>query len=60
MYRNTQEQLLDDTLISFFISLLYPLIIYFIPGFFRIPALKDEKQDSEYKYKFSKLIQFIV
>ena len=60
VYRNTQEQLLDDTLISFFISLLYPLIIYFIPGFFRIPALKDEKQDSEYKYKFSKLIQFIV
>ena len=46
VYENTQSQLLDDTLISFFISLLYPLFIYLIPGCFRIPALKDIKQDS--------------
>ena len=60
VYKNTQIQLLKDTIISFAVSLVYPLILYFIPGFFRIPALRDIKQKSGCKYKFSKLIQFLL
>ena len=60
VYKNTQIQLLKDTLISFCCSLLYPFIIFFLPGLFRIPAIKDEKKDSKYQYKFSKFVQFCV
>ena len=44
IYKNTQLFLLEDTLISFGLSLLYPFVIYLIPGFFRIPALSDPKK----------------
>ena len=53
IYRNTQYHLLKDTLVSFGLSLLYPLGIYLIPGIFRIPALNNRKK--EYLYKFSKI-----
>ena len=58
IYRNTQLHLLKDTLISFGLSLIYPLFIYLLPGLFRIPALSDKKKSSECLYKFSKLLQF--
>ena len=57
VYKNTQIQLIADTLLSFSISLLYPLILYFIPGLFRIPSLKNS---NECKYRISKIIQLIV
>ena len=57
IYRNTQYHLLIDTLISFGLSLLYPLGIYLIPGFFRIHSLSDPKINREYLYKFSKILQ---
>ena len=44
-------------MLSFSISLLYPLILYFIPGLFRIPSLKNS---NECKYRISKIIQLIV
>ena len=59
IYKNTQYHLLEDTLISFGLSQLYPFGIYLIPGFFRIPALSDPKKKKEYLYKFSKIIQMI-
>ena len=40
LYKNTQLILLKDTLISFSLSLLYPLIIYLLPAFLRISLLK--------------------
>ena len=57
IYRNTQYHLIEDTLISFGFSLLYPLVIYLIPGFLRIPSLYNYKKKKEYLYKFSKILQ---
>jgi hypothetical protein len=59
IYRNTQMHLLKDTLISFGLSLLYPFIIYLLPGIFRIPALSDPKAKRKLLYNFSKLLQLI-
>ena len=44
IYRNTQNHLLKDTLISFGLSLIYLFGFYLFPGFFRIPALSDIKK----------------
>ena len=59
VYNNTQFLLLEDTLLSFGLSLFYPFVIFLIPGIFRIPALADPQKKSEYKYKFSKFFHFL-
>jgi hypothetical protein len=59
VYINTQYILIKDTLISFGLSMLYPFVIYLIPGLFRIPALKDEKKNKECLYKTSIIIAYI-
>ena len=59
IYRNTQLQLLKDTLISFGLSLIYPFGIYLIPGLFRIPALSNAKNKRICIYKTSLFIQII-
>ena len=57
VYENTQIHLIKDTLISFGLSMVYPLGIYLIPGIFRILSLKSDKREA--MYKFSKIIQLI-
>ena len=57
IYRNTQIHLLKDTIISFALSLTYPLGLYLLPGIFRIYSLKKENKRNI--YLFSKLLQFI-
>ena len=57
VYKNTQIHLIKDTLISFSTTLMYPFILYLLPGIFRIPALKSKKGDKLFLYKFSKFIQ---
>ena len=59
VYRNTQFLLLEDTLVSFGLSLIYPFFIFLIPGIFRIPALKDPQKKSEYMYRFSKVFHLL-
>jgi len=59
VYRNTQMHLIKDFLISFGISLLYPLGVYFIPGIFRICSLRSKQKDKKCCYDFSKLFQMI-
>ena len=59
VYINNQYHLIEDTLISFIISLLYPLGIYLLPGCFRIPALSKGKKGGKYLYNLSKIIQII-
>ena len=56
VYVNTQVLLLKDTIISFFISLLYPFIINLIPGILRNMALKKE---NKYLFIISRLIALI-
>ena len=65
IYENTQIHLLNDTLISFGLSLLYPFVIFILPGLFRIPALSNKTKDNKnnvrgiYLYNFSKFLQII-
>jgi hypothetical protein len=57
VYKNTQIHLINDTLISFGLSLLYPLGINLIPGLLRIPSLRNKNR--ECMYNISKVIQLI-
>ena len=59
VYKNTQIYVIEDSLISFGLSLLYPFGLNLLPGFFRIPSLKDKNKSKECIYKFSKMIQLI-
>jgi hypothetical protein len=59
IYKNTQNHLLKDTLISFILSMIYPFGIYLLPCFLRIPALSDTNKKRKYLYDFSKLVQMI-
>ena len=55
VYRNTQNILLKNTLLSFAISMLYPLGLSLIPGFFRIPSLKSSKKNKKCLYILSSI-----
>ena len=58
IYQNTQIHLIKDSLLSFGISLLYPIFISLIPGIFRIPALNNKKSGTHfYMYNLSKFIE---
>ena len=58
IYENTQIHLFKDSLMSFIISLIYPVFINLLPGIFRIPALSNKKADKSCMYKFSQIIEF--
>jgi hypothetical protein len=57
VYTNSQIHLLKDTLISFALSLLYPIGLYLIPGILRIYSLNNKNK--KYIYTISKIMQFI-
>ena len=59
VYINTQLILINDTLISFGLSMLYPFGLSLLPGLLRIPALKAKKKDKECLYKISNIISLI-
>ena len=59
IYINTQKILINDTLINFGLSMLYPFGLYLLPGLFRIPSLKVKNRDKECLYKASTLISLI-
>ena len=59
VYNNTQIILIKDTAISFGLSMAYPIGLNFLPGFFRIPALRDKNKDKICLYSFSKLVAYI-
>ena len=59
VYKNTQATLIEDTLLSFFLSMLYPFGLNLFPGLFRIPALRAPNRDKKYKYKISNYIALI-
>ena len=59
VYKNTQNHLIEDTFISFILSLIYPFGIYLFPGCFRISSLSKPKNQGKYLYNLSKIIQVI-
>ena len=59
VYKNTQVHLIRDTLISFGLSLIYPLLFYLLPGVFRIISLRAKNANRECLYKISKILQVI-
>ena len=60
VYRNTQVILLKDTGISFGASMLYPFVLSFLPGIFRIPALRAKNQNQKCLYKLSSMINWLI
>jgi len=59
VYNNTQVILFKDTLISFSLSMLYPIGINLIPGIFRIASLRAKNKNKKCMYSFSKIIALI-
>ena len=58
VYKNTQLHLIKDTLLSFGLSMIYPLFFNFVPGFFRFPALKSEKKNRKCLYRTGQLFAY--
>ena len=56
VYPNTQIYLLEDTLISFLFSMIYPFAYNLIPGLFRMPSLKAKKRDKKWMYDLSEIL----
>ena len=59
VFNNTQIILINDTLISFGLSMVYPFITNLLPGLFRIPALRAKNKDKNILYDISLLIALI-
>ena len=59
IYHNTQIYLIENTFISFGISLFYPFIINIIPSLIRIGAIKSTNKNQRCLYKASQIIQLI-
>ena len=59
VYKNTQMHLISDALISFLITLVYPIFLNIFPGIFRISSLKSVNKNKECIYKLSQIIQMI-
>ena len=59
VYINTQIILIQDTIFSFLLSMIYPFGINLIPGIFRISALRAKKKDKKCLYKFSGFVSLI-
>ena len=58
VYKNTQIILLKDTGMSFGASMIYPFILSFLPGIFRIPSLKNKNRKC--LFIISSLINLII
>ena len=59
VYENSMYILIEDSFISFGISMLYPFGLNLLPGLFRIPALKSKNKDKNILYLVSKIISLI-
>ena len=59
VYKNTQIYLIENTFISFGISLFYPFVINIIPAIIRMNSIHAAKKDQMCLYKASQIIQII-
>ena len=60
VYKNTQIHLIKDTLISYGLSLFFPILLCLIPGIFRIYSLRAPKQNRKCIFKFSQILQSLL
>ena len=58
VYVNTQSAFIKDSISSFVISLLYPLVLYLFPSLFRLISLRCEKSNLSWLYTMSDIIPF--
>ena len=59
IYRNTQITVLINTIISFAVALLFPLVFCFIPTFLRYFSLSDYARKRKNLYNISRIVQII-
>ena len=59
VYKNTQMQVFRDSMISFCISMIYPVFLCMIPCTLRLVALRDKLERKKYMYKFSQFLTLI-
>ena len=59
IYENTQIHLIKDSILSFGLTLITPFFTCFIPGIFRLFALKAKNKNKEIVYKISQILQMI-
>ena len=59
VYTNTQMILINDTLVSFGVSMIYPFGLNILPGLFRMPAIRAENRDKKCLYKISTIVALI-
>ena len=60
VYVNTQNILIQDTIFSFGLSMLYPFALLLLPAMLRIPALRAKKKDKVCLYKLSLVISYLI
>ena len=60
IYVNTQIHLINDTILSFVLSLIEPFGFLLIPGLFRIPSLSKKNNNKYILYRLSIIIQKII
>ena len=58
-YENNQIHIVENTVISFSFSLVYPCIINIIPAILRIYSLDKKQKDKKYLYIFSNYLQYL-
>ena len=59
VYINTQVTLIEDTLISFGLSMINPFYINLLPGIFRIQSLRAKNKNKKCMYKISQYLSLI-
>ena len=60
VYRNSQIVFIKDSVLSFSICLIYPLVLYFISACLRYCSLISEKKSCKCLYNFSYIIPFFL
>ena len=60
VYKNTQSILIEDTLFSFGLSMIYPFGLNILPGMLRIPALREKNKNRITLYKISLIIALYI
>ena len=59
VYKNTQTILIENTLMCFLFTLIYPFIFSLLPGIFRIPSLKKSKENKQCLYTIGNILALL-